>query len=783
MERPRHAPFAALNRRALLVLLALLGLGACLTGWLQTASARENRKPAAAPAAATAPPLLYPPAGLVRLDNPSRSAILRHEIQAFLSPDTHLLTATDRVTLVHPPAVPAEQPVSFLLWKTLSVTAMWGEETPVRYEDVEGMNPRSFWKRPPYDRLDDFSKAREIRLFLQTAPAWPETLHFTVTYSGVVMDSLRPPQAAYARSFDTTDGLITTQGAYLAGSTYWVLTRPDEVFTFSLRADLPAGWRSVSQGGLSAADPETGTGQQRTDIWECPHPMDEVYLVAGPWKMHSKSLNGVEAETFTYANTDSSIVNRYLNGTEDYLKLYGRLIGPYPFEKFALVENFWQTGFGMPSFTLLGDRVIRLPFILYTSYGHEILHNWWGNSVFVDTDSGNWCEGLTTYGADYLYKVRESAEAARQYRLGALSGYLDYVSGKEDFPLSRFRERHDFATQAIGYSKSMMVIHQLHRAAGDSLFWESLRRFYRDNLWRRASWGDLLKSFQQTAGIDREAFLNNWILRSGAPVLSLSAVERERAGDAWKVQATLEQKPPAGAAPGDDAPYPLLVPVRLLWAGGGDSTWQVAMPDRQTHWSARVTKEPKALQVDPDFEMMRRIDPSEIPPTLSRVLGSDTVSVLIAKDLPAPLARAYRSLAQEWGRGQALKVVEEASLPKLPWTPPGSAWYLGLGPSAGERLRGLSEAGRTGGGWRIAGKDYPGSATVLVTGSLGTGGRAWALVLAPDSAQVAVVGAKIPHYGKYSYLVFEGGKNTGQGVWTQIDSPLAVDLTRSRSGK
>ena len=37
----------------------------------------------------------------------------------------------------------------------------------------------------------------------------------------------------------------------------------------------------------------------------------------------------------------------------------------------------------MPSFTLLGSQVIRFPFILTSSYPHEILHNWWGNAVFV----------------------------------------------------------------------------------------------------------------------------------------------------------------------------------------------------------------------------------------------------------------------------------------------------------------------------------------------------------------------------------------------------------------
>jgi hypothetical protein len=55
-------------------------------------------------------------------------------------------------------------------------------------------------------------------------------------------------------------------------------------------------------------------------------------------------------QTFLY-EADSELAQRYLKATADYLDLYNELLGPYPFGKFALVENFWQTGFGMPSFT------------------------------------------------------------------------------------------------------------------------------------------------------------------------------------------------------------------------------------------------------------------------------------------------------------------------------------------------------------------------------------------------------------------------------------------------
>ena len=88
--------------------------------------------------------------------------------------------------------------------------------------------------------------------------------------------------------------------------------------------------------------------------------MDEVYLVGGPLEVARDQAGAVE--TLVYLREqDDSLSNKYLTATAQYLEMYRELIGPYPYDKFALVENFWETGYGMPSFTLFGPRVIRFP--------------------------------------------------------------------------------------------------------------------------------------------------------------------------------------------------------------------------------------------------------------------------------------------------------------------------------------------------------------------------------------------------------------------------------------
>ena len=128
--------------------------------------------------------------------------------------------------------------------------------------------------------------------------------------------------------------------------------------------------------------------------WRCDDPQEEIYLLAGRFTEYRKQGDSIEALVLL-REPDAALAQQYLDATQTYVQLYSELIGPYPYSKFALVENFWETGYGMPSFTLLGEKVIRFPFILHSSYPHELLHNWWGNSVYVDFETGKSLSGVT----------------------------------------------------------------------------------------------------------------------------------------------------------------------------------------------------------------------------------------------------------------------------------------------------------------------------------------------------------------------------------------------------
>ena len=211
------------------------------------------------------------------------------------------------------------------------------------------------------------------------------------------------------------------------------------------------------------------------------------------FKVEREQFRDIEISAYFFPE-DLHLARTYIERAAKYLDMYEKSLGPYAYRRFAMAENFLPTGLSMPTFTLLGQEVLRLPFIPEISLGHEILHQWFGNLVYIDFDRGNWAEGLTTYLADHFYEEQKGNGWA--YRKRALLDYQSYVHGKNEMSLRDFQGRTDPASKAIGYGKALMVFHMLKNWVGDQVFRESLGDFVREMRFRKASWADIQRIFE-----------------------------------------------------------------------------------------------------------------------------------------------------------------------------------------------------------------------------------------------------------------------------------------------
>ena len=689
-------------------------------------------------------------------------SIIHHKISVTINPGKHYFEGTDIVTI---PANEFKPVLYFLLNNNLTITSESPEVT--LKQDQSGIKAEDFGM----DR-EDFNLSSDItanKYSLTFTIKTNEEVTFTLKFSGVINYPITQVGEEYARGFSQTPGIIDSEGVYLAGSSYWVPWFNNKWINFELTAAVPVKWDVVSQGKRTLSEVKN---ENHVICWDSPEPMEEIYLIAAEFTRYSKAAGSIDVMAFL-RTPDETLANKYLEATAQYLEMYRKLIGPYPFSKFALVENFWETGYGMPSFTLLGEQIIRFPFILNSSYPHELLHNYWGNSVYVDFKSGNWCEGLTAYMADHL--IAEQRDQGDEYRRTTLQKYTDYVKSSNDFPLKEFGSRYNASSEAIGYGKSMMMWNMLREMIGDENFIKGFQKFYRDNKYKAASFDDIRLSMESVTGKDLKQFFNQWVDRKGAPELSLSDVSVTMKNREYRLQFTLKQ------IQSEDV-FDLEVPVAVSFEKKAEVK-KVKMNQKQQTYEMTFPEKPLLVQVDPQFNLFRKLHYNEIPPSLSKIFGSDDLLILLPSKADKLKQEYYKNLADTWSSDttKKIKVISDSDINDLPADK--SIWVFGTENLFANIVKeGLKDydAELTGESVRFANTSFPADKNSFVISVRHPDNPGLVIVLLSSDNKDAVPGLarKLPHYGKYSYLVFEGTEptNIAKGEWETVNSPLAARL-------
>jgi hypothetical protein len=654
-----------------------------------------------------------------------------HHIQIELIPDEAKLVGQDDIAI----KANGSQHLIFHLSENLNQVKV----------EVDG-NPRDF----------DFKDGRLLLIlkpYEQTAD-----LHIKIHYAGIFDDPVPVRPVNMDNPGYGVTGSISPRGSFLLAGAGWYPELIDGRSTYRVTVSAPAGMIAVTAG--RSRGHETENGKTISD-WEVDYPVQGLALSVARYVVEEKSVGKVTAATYLLPQ-NKHLAASYLNATAGYIALYSDLFGPYPFQKFAVVENFFPTGFGFPSYTLMGGSVLRLPFIVQTSLGHEIAHCWWGNGVYVDYAAGNWSEGLTSYVSDYLYKEMKSVEAAREYRRQLLRNFSTLVSPENDFALSRFQSRYDPVTKAIGYDKGAMIFHMIRRVIGEEAFWGSLRDIFRDRLFQRTSWSDFQRAFEKRGKRSLQNFFDQWIYRPGAPRFSLEVVSTEKKGHEWKVAGRIIQ----------EKPYYSLPLALALKTGKQTIIHNIEVSGAITSFELSSDSTPLELTADPADDILRWLYPSEIPPAVNSLKSAASVLTILPDNLDPALEKAGRTLALSLGLKHNQFITEDQLNRQM--LVDNDILLIGH-PRSKDLLKKIPPR------VDIRQKSFALDGVLYNKASDAFFGifhhpyaenRLAALFMPLSSEFADVVAAKITHYGKYSYLTFQSGKNRDKGFWPVVTSPL-----------
>ena len=542
--------------------------------------------------------------------------------------------------------------------------------------------------------------------------------------------------------------LISKQGITLTG-----LWHPaaDRDMLFSLTAELPRGFTGVTEADELVI---SGKGSRRLLKAGSPQPLQSINFAAGPYTVRSRQSGATRVYTYFFQE-DAGLSADYLSKAVAYIKRYEQLIGPFPYKRYSIVENRLPTGYGMPSFTLLGQAVIRLPFIKDSSLGHEILHSWFGNALRTD-DSGNWCEGLTTYLADQSYAAERGED--RQYRKNQLIRYQGYVHGDNITTVVDFQHCGDSQPmakkmRAIGYDKASMFFHMLRRQVGDTSFFSALRRLYAEYRYQPIGWTDLETVFSASTGRDLSRFFGQWLLRNDIPNLSVERTTTVQRDGRSELTFHLVQH--------NKAPYRLEVPIQIKSAQGVTrKIVKVDSLDQQV--SVTVDRLPTELVVDPQFDIMRQLHTDELYPAWLQFPGAEQKTVVLpGQEALEPYLPLVANLERLGCRLVTASELKNSELEK------GSFVFLD---SSAHSLALFGRPQAPAKGFTLDVRRNPLNLNQVMV-----------LVSASSTEETNRAVRKLSHYGKYSYLHFTAGRIQEKRITPSADG-IKVPLLSPPAG-
>ncbi|WP_455244553.1 M1 family metallopeptidase [Petrachloros mirabilis] len=611
------------------------------------------------------------------------------------------------------------------------------------------------------------------------------------SYRGVIDDPPKEPRHLRFVTPSETSGHIGPEGVYLSSESQWYPDIEGSLARFAVNAAVPPEWTVVTQGRKLEERKAEG---KSISTWAVREPTEALTLVANKFVGKHRNWSGsrrqnVELSTY-FLPGNAALADEYLDATAKYLDVYTDLLGDYPFDKFAVVENFFASGLGMPSFTLLGSGIIKRHYVQPYALGHEIVHSWIGNAVFNRIDRGNWVEGLTTYLSNYYWHEQAGDQRqARDQRRMMFRGYNLHVPMERDYPVSQFSRKKDERDNAIGYQKAAMVFHLLRQEIGEDAFWTALKRLVAQYRGRHAEWSDLEQVFAEAAGRDLRWFFAQWIEAPGAPELSLHAASATPISDggdqAFRLVATIVQ---TGRA------FRLTVPLTVKLIDGHEQIVHVPVDRERNVVDVTLPARPVSIELDSETMILQRVPRGSLPPVLNHFVTDQHRSVVLAfSDPPNGTLHPFRGIVKriesqdsqkpETDRASIESIGGNGLLPRE-----GSVLVL-ASPEWKAALRTIVSA-HCGdhlefheGGVRLNGSTYEGSDLVLLVSCHRTDrpGSVVTLLYAESPEAATVVSRLLFFYGWNSYVVFKNGSPVARGEWATAQDQMEVEIHGSEA--
>ncbi len=313
------------------------------------------------------------------------------------------------------------------------------------------------------------------------------------------------------------DGIMVISEPDGTASFVPVNDHPLDKATWTLRVTVPEPYEVAMNGVVTEI---VDNGSTTTTISEVTSPMASYLL----------TINIGDFDLVEEAGTNGVPIRNYFDATlpDDYrepfelqdemIGCYEGLFGEYPFDVYGAVVINTETG------TALENQTLSLfgADMLDPSYGdyaemviaHELLHQWFGDSVAVADWSDIWLnEGWATYGEGLWIECSRGRNALEDW---AAENY-DYADYAEMSPPGNV-PADDLFNESV-YVRGGLTLHALRLTIGDDDFFALAREWYARFRDSNASTADFIALAEEISGQDLADFFDAWLYDEPLPEL------------------------------------------------------------------------------------------------------------------------------------------------------------------------------------------------------------------------------------------------------------------------
>jgi aminopeptidase N len=297
-------------------------------------------------------------------------------------------------------------------------------------------------------------------------------------------------------------------------------------------------------------------------------------------------------------------------------------IYPYPFTHYAMTIGYFPGGMEHQTNSLIGEFVIRGNRRYEGLFAHELAHMWFGDLVTLDVWSEIWInEGFAVYG-DLLYAEHKYGWDHMRRRL-AVTDSVYYVHPELDHPVGAPLANQLFSVAV--YNKGGRIVDMLRllsrmrymtgppappasRAAemdaGDERFLGFLSDYLTHHAYGNVTTEDVRAAAEGRMGEDLGWFFDQWLYRTGYPVLQVDSGPGAGGGLTVRVRQTQAE------------PYRVPIPVRYV-SGGVVLDEIRELSGEMTEWTAPLPAGEWSVLLDPEDWVLEKHGAADLFPVLA----------------------------------------------------------------------------------------------------------------------------------------------------------------------